>query len=209
MNSDHIQGLATSIQQTSSTALEALQSGTTDVHGTAGPLADGLCQHATCPSSTSKIIGDLASALDSKLAYVEHLDPVSTATLSESMALIADAMKEALESSASSPLADQTAQGIGAYMQNLTFQLKESQSSSAIMHALRSFVPPLGPGSQGMTPPLSVPLSPQQLRHSQIPLNILGCQCLRRTCRSNIPASRPDVDDCCHRYHHGSCAIHR
>lgn len=157
VHSDHIQGLATSIQQTSSTALETLQSSATDVHGTAVPLADGFCQHAACPSSTSKIIGDLASALDAKLEFVQHLDPVSTATLSESMALIADAMKEALDSNASSPLAEQTSQGIGAYLQNLTFQLRKSQSSSAIMQALRSFVPPLGPGSQGTMSPLSLP----------------------------------------------------
>lgn len=148
-NSGAIQDLATSMQQTSSHALETLQASAIDVHATAGPLADDMCQHAIC--STSQIIGDLASALDAKLAFVQHLDPEATSTLSESMALISDAMKEALESNAS-PLAEQTARGIGAYLQNLTFQLKDAQSSSAVMQALRSFVPPLGPGSQGTIP---------------------------------------------------------
>lgn len=144
-----IQHLATSIQQTSSHALDALQSGATDAHNTVLSITDGTCQPHACPTTTSQIIGDLASALDAKLAYVQHLDPEATSTLSESMALIADSLKEALEPGTASPLAEQTAQGISAYLQNLAFQLKEAQSSSAIMQALHSFVPPLGLGSQG------------------------------------------------------------
>lgn len=152
VNSGAIHDMATSIQQTSTHALEALQVGATDAHSASVPLADGMCHHAVCPSSTSRIIGDLASVLDAKLAYVQHLDPDSTNTISDSMALIVDSLREALEPGSTTPVAEQAAQGIGAYLQNLTFQLQEAQSSAIVTQVLHSFVPPLGAGSQGANP---------------------------------------------------------
>lgn len=183
-----MQDVAIALQGTSATALDAFQAGVADAYSNSVPLA----------SSTSSIIGELATALDAKLAYVQHLDPDSTKVLSESMSLITDALNEALEAG-SSRVAEQTTQGIAAYLQNLNFQLKEADSASAIMHALHSFVPPMGNGSQGANHRFELCqgfVSFLDFIHHSL-----------ATCRADFYTSGSDLGNYCHCTDHGWCAI--